>query len=404
MVGRVLRDHRVRAGLKVAQAAVLAGMRRETLSRIEAGRTRVATDKLMKLTDLITVPPTEWVRPWVEEETSLRALLFVTRHLIDRGELDSVRLILDRVRTLARLSPNHLRGEVYHQWGRYAYAVGSYGRALHWMRLAERSAKQSSDPYERAVATYNHALTLNRTHTVAETVAKFDAAISEFQDTAHPRERAYAQLERANFLLRMTSFREALTDYRHAARDLRGTPWFFDCQLGQVICISQIRSVKTAIGVMPALNHLARDPEREAKFHHNFAVFCRQLGLLDCALTHLSAALESGTSDASSTAATLAEACLCRIMAGDHPGAQLALARFESLEGSKDPQDLWTMAALSSVLRGASSPSPLLPATLRDDHEHRMAAALSLLLASGHASSRASGKELVHQAVDHRSG
>lgn len=401
MLGRVLRDHRVRTGLKVAQLAALAGIRRETLSRIEAGRTRVAADTLIKLTDLITVPPTEWVGPWVEEETSLRALLFITRHLIDRGELDSVRLIFERVRTLARLSPNHLRGEVYHQWGRYAYAVGSYGRALHWMRLAERSAQQSSDPYERAVATYNRALALSRTRTIAQTVAKFDAAISGFQDTAHRRERAYAQLERANFLLRMGSYREALADYRHAAGDLRATPWFFDCRLGQIICISQVRFVKTAAGIMPALNSLANDPERQAMFHHNFAVFCRQLGLLDCALTHLSAALESGTSDASSTAATLAEACLCRIMAGDHPGALLALARFESLEGSKDPQDLWTMAALSFFLRGASSPSPLLPESLRDDHEHRLGTALSLLLSFSHASSRASDKELVHQGSHH---
>jgi tetratricopeptide (TPR) repeat protein len=269
------------------------------------------------------------------------------------------------------------------------------------MRLAERSAQQSSDPYERAVATYNRALALSRTRTIAQTVAKFDAAISGFQDTAHRRERAYAQLERANFLLRMGSYREALADYRHAAGDLRATPWFFDCRLGQIICISQVRFVKTAAGIMPALNSLANDPERQAMFHHNFAVFCRQLGLLDCALTHLSAALESGTSDASSTAATLAEACLCRIMAGDHPGALLALARFESLEGSKDPQDLWTMAALSFFLRGASSPSPLLPESLRDDHEHRLGTALSLLLSFSHASSRASDKELVHQGSHH---
>ena len=116
MLGRVLRDYRVRTGLKVAQLAALAEIRRETLSRIEAGRSRVAADTLIKLTDLITVPPTEWVRPWVEEESRLRALLFITRHLIDRGELDSVRLIFERVRTLTRLSPNHLRGEVYHQW------------------------------------------------------------------------------------------------------------------------------------------------------------------------------------------------------------------------------------------------------------------------------------------------
>ncbi len=261
MLGQVLRDHRIQKGLKVAQLAALAGVRRETLSRIEAGRSRVAAEILVKLTDLITLLPSEWVGPWLEEETNLRALLFVARHLIDRGELDCVRLILGRVRTLARLSPHHLGGEVYHQWGRYSYKAGSYGRALYWMGLAERSAQQSSDPYDKAVAAYNRALVLSRTHAIAETVAKFDEAILAFQSISHSRESGYAKLEKANFLLRMGSYREALADYRHAARDLRGDPWLFDCRLGQVICISQVRSVKTATGIMPALNSLANDPE-----------------------------------------------------------------------------------------------------------------------------------------------
>ncbi|MDA8344405.1 MAG: helix-turn-helix domain-containing protein [Thermaerobacter sp.] len=383
MLGQVLRDARLRSGLKVAELAALAGIRTESLSRIEAGKQQVAASTLVALSDLIKLPASEWIDPWLEQEARLGSLVQVARHLINGGDLPNALLVLKRARALACFSPHHFRGEVYHQWGRYTYKAGQHARALHWLKLAERASLRSLHPYDKALASYNYALALRKTHFLAGSLAKFNDAIAVFDDGGHLRQAAYARLSRANLLLETGSYREALAGYLRAARSLRGDPWLFDCKLGEVLCIGHLRSAQVALVLMSKLENLASDPVRQAKFHHNVGVLCRQLGMLDCALTHLSLALESRNTDVSSIAATLAEVCLCRTMIGDTDGAQLALSRFRDLEGPKDPQDAWTMAALSSVLQGTALPEPL-PNILRDDHERRLRAAFSLLLASAH--------------------
>lgn len=380
MLGRILRAYRLRSGFKAADVADSLGIRPESLSRIEADDQSIGISTLLALTALIKIPPSEWVGPWLDRETRLRPLMEVARHLIDQNDVQNARHVLRKVRSIthARRHQNY-GGEVYRQWGRLTYKTGEYGRARRWLRRAKRAAARAAIPFERAIASYNYALALRKTHFIAESLANFDHAIAVFHEGNHLRHAGFARLSRANLLIQVGSYREALSEYRKAAHVLRGDPWRFDCILGEVICVWQVNSAAAALSLLLPIENLAADAERRARFHHNLGVLHRQLGTLDSALTHLSRALESKSGDVSSTTATMAEVCLCRTLAGERAEAVRSLSRFEGIQGEKDPRDVWAMAALSSVLLGVRLQEPL-PQTLQDDHERRLAAAFSLLL------------------------
>lgn len=381
MLGQIIRDYRLRSGLTLAELATSDGIRRESLSRIEAGKQQIGIGTFLTLSDLLMIPATEWVANWVEEETRLPPLLRVARHLLDREDFSNARLVLRRARTIARHQRHHLRGEVYHQWGRYTYKIGEYGRALHWLRRSEQASLRSVSTVDRAVASLNAALALAKTHFVYEALMKFSHSAATFEKTEHRTEAGYAHLHKANMLRDLGSFREALTEYRRAAVALRKSPWLFEGRLGEAICIGQVRSAESALRFALQLEHLASDANRRANFHHNVAVFYRQSGRLQQALKHLSLALESEGTDTSAIAASLAEMCLCQTHLNDRMGAVLSLQRYHALEGKKDQQDKWTMSALSVVLTGTGISNDC-TRSLRDDHEGRLTAAWTLLLSS----------------------
>jgi len=380
MLGRMVREHRLRSGLSVAQLAASAGIRRESLSRIESGKKQVGAETLMRLADQVTLPASEWVSAFLAQETRVHPLLIVARQLIDRGDLGNASLVLRRARILIHLGRHHRqRGEVYRQLGRCAYGNGAYEEALRWLEKAERAAVHGADLRERAVAHYNCGLTLGKVGYPGASLARFDLAIAAADSSKDQARAGWSRLSKANVLLRMHSYREALDLYRAAASLLRGDVWLFDCRLGELICVAELSSPRTALELVPDLERLASDPERRGKLHHNIAVLHRRLGEFDVALGHLELALEAKGSVGSLVPNHLAELCLCQVAAGDRAGARLTLQRFADLEESKEPQDIWAMNVLSSILYGRAVGE--LPAELEDGHDHRLKAALSLLLA-----------------------
>ena len=378
MLSSILRQYRIQRGLRVADVAASIGIERESLSRIEAGKSPVGVKTLLALASFITVPTDEWLEPWLSEESRLHPLTVVAKHFIDRGDLDHAGRVFQRIRTLVRLD-RHPRdkGEIYHQWGRWAYASGS-ARALHWLRLAEHAALRASDPQDKTVATYNYALALKRAHFVAQSIRKFEQVISESAHGMNPQRGGYARLLKANILFDCGSYHEALAEYRRAYSSLRGNVWAFDCKLGEAICLWNTRSPQVALRVFPTVLKLASDSERQAKYHHNISVLYRHLGMISRALERLPLALYPDRSVAD-TAGTLAELCLCQALTGDNLAADQTLERFCSLNGEKEPFDVAAMTILALILRADGPRESLSGRTVQDNYEGRLTAALSLL-------------------------
>ena len=199
-----------------------------------------------------------------------------------------------------------------------------------------------------------------------------------FQALGNIRKAGYSRLSRANALMEMQSFREALSVYRMAARDLRGDPWYFDCKLGEAVCLWRTQSSENALELLLTFEDLAEDPGRRAKYHHNVGVIYRQLGKMEEAIGHLARALDASAPDPPMRPNNMAEMCLCRALVGDFMGAVEMLDEFNTFMGAKDPQDVLAMAILSYVLGRGPLPG-LLPRHVTDGYEQRLIAAVSLL-------------------------
>ena len=380
LLSQLLRDARRRQGLTIAELADLAGLKRESLSRIETGKQAIGIGTLQRLADLITLPTSEWVECWLEDETRLRPLAQIARYLVDRGDLENASKVLRKIRGLMKLDRHgRSRGELYRQWGRYTYRMGQSGRALHWLRLAEQASHHSTNIHDKAIACYNYALSLHKARFIEGSLAKFNDAILKFEQVNSDIELGYALLSKANLLFSAAAYHEAVTEYRRAAVMLRRTPWLFECRLGEALCVSHIISVKAAFSMLGQMENLTSDAERRAKFHHNMGVFCRRLGMFNDARTHLSTALNNPRADQSDVAGTLAELCLCQMLDGDPGPARLTLKRFADVDCEKEPYDVAAMTLLSFILGKAETEGPPLPNTLHDNYEGRLAAAMVLL-------------------------
>lgn len=379
MLGSLLRSYRLRTGLTISQLARTAGISRQYLSDIEAGKRLIGVETFLGLTDLLTVPRSEWLGPLLALETRLRPLLRVADRLIDRGDFEGGLLALKRVQALSRVSRRY-QGHVYHLLGLYTYASGKHGRALHWFRLSEVAATRSPDLPRLAEAYYNSAMAHSKANLVIGSVTKFRAATLSFLRLHNRRMAGYALLSRANVLLEIGSYHEAQSDYHLAAAYLREDAWSFDCKLGEAICLWQTRSPKVALHTLLGLH--PNDPSRQTKLHHNLAVLYRQLGATDIALSHLESALLIAGEGSASISAVLTELCLCQVQTGSLSEARSTLDRFDAMEGPKDTADRWAAALLSSLLGRAAASQPL-PKHLKDNYERRVQAAICLLLARG---------------------
>lgn len=269
MLSSVLRQHRIQRGLKVTDVAASIGIKRESLSRIEAGKSPIGVETLLALANFITVPVDEWLEPWLLEESRFHPLTVVARHFIDNGDLQHAGRVFRRIRALIRFERKpHGKSEIYRQWGRWAYASGS-AKALYWLRLAEHAALRSASPEDRAVALYNYALALKRAHFVEQSIAKLNQVVDVCGHGISPRRAGRARLLKANILLNCGSYHEALIEYRKAFSALHGDPWLFDCKLGAVICLWKTQSPQVALRALSSIEILASDAERQAKYHHN---------------------------------------------------------------------------------------------------------------------------------------
>lgn len=52
-LGQIIREHRKRSGLRIDDAAALCGVSVDLLSRLENGKSGVATDRLLKVLDAL---------------------------------------------------------------------------------------------------------------------------------------------------------------------------------------------------------------------------------------------------------------------------------------------------------------------------------------------------------------
>lgn len=271
---------------------------------------------------------------------------------------------------------------MYHQMGRYLYETGHENLALRWFRSANRAASRSSDPRARAVAAYNFALSLMSTGYLSASLAKFDQAIVAFGKAGCLIEAGYARLHKANVLVDVGSFREALSDYRRAAYALRDDRWYFDCKLGEGICLWQVQSPAVGLDRLAMLQGKELPPDGCAKLHHNLGVLYRHTGDLNSARRHLRTALNCDTNNIRSRAATLAELSLNLALSGLRSEATGIMREFDALPGPKEPLDMLSMAVLSSAL-GTEAILEMLTVGCTNDYEHRLSASVSLMLRHG---------------------
>ncbi len=380
MFGDLLRQRRIESGGKISQLAAAAGLSRQHLSEVEAGKRQVGIKTFLRLADLVTVPSTAWVGAFLDNETRLLPLLHVAGYLIDRGDYVSAQLVLERIRSMPNTSRRY-QGHVYHQMGRYLFETGHQRPALRWLRSAYRAAARSSDPHARAVAAYNLGLSLMSARYLARSLAAFDQANIMFRESGRLDKTGYARLHKANLLTELGSFREALSEYRRAAFALRNEAWSFDCKLGEAICLWQLNSPAAGLRKLLTLTNRNLDSNRCAKLHHNLGVLYRHLGDLERSRHHLQEALQYDGRSPASCAATLAELCLNQVLSGLDAEALHTKDRFDALLGPKEPQDVLTLAILSKVL-GTPSPDGIPTVGCHDDYEQRLTAALSLLLSA----------------------
>jgi len=139
LLNDVIRSHRLQSDQKVTEVAALIGVQRESLCRIEAGTRRAGPRLLTLLAESIPIPSSAWVRPFLAEETRVGPLVHVAGYLLDRGDLHSAQVVLERALRMSQFSRHERhKHDLYLQLGRYAYFFGSYSCALHWLKKWEQ--------------------------------------------------------------------------------------------------------------------------------------------------------------------------------------------------------------------------------------------------------------------------
>lgn len=380
MIAARLRDRRIKMGLDIRDLSASASISAQHLRDIETGRRAPSLKTLLLLTDLLALPTSAWLEGYLVEESRLLPLIQIGEYLFRVGDLIGTAAVLKRLRSLRSLVRENQRdqGRIFHLWGMLTYRESRFARSLVWFLRAERAAKHSKDSKRVADAAYNAALAMMKTGLLSQAVAKFGEAMGSYERLGDQRKAAYARLTTANTLLEMQSYREALPMYRRAAHALRGDPWYFDCKLGEAICLWRTRSPVSALESLVSLEKFAQDADRQARYHHNLGVIYRQLGALDDAIAHLDIALKESTASQPPRPEFFAEMCLCRVLVRDVTGAAEMLDEFNAFAGAKDPQDVLAMAILSYVLGRAPFVEPL-PRYVTDGYEQRLIAAVDLL-------------------------
>lgn len=378
--GATLNEWRIKRGLTLQQASAASGVSPSHLSRIEAELRGVSAPLALRITQALDMPFEVWIPKFIREESRVATLCHVGRALLSAECFEWAEAAINKARSLNRTAyGRRYSHDVYTIYGHITYHLGRFARAAAAFCRVERGAPHLGSEVDRGKLGYNFGQALARIGRKADAVRRFEESEGVFRRHHRNRELGVALVAHANVLLESGRYHDAEPLYAKAAHLLRGLDLHFEAALGRGICIWNLKPGDTSLAKLEALVGKT-PPKQRAKVHHCVAVALRQLGRHERAIRHLHLAVSSPSSRSSAAeAATWAEACLCFIELGRFDSAREALikARTTAASGQRDLPDEGALAIMAGILNEPLDFHPA--ASVSDDYEGRMTAALALL-------------------------
>lgn len=379
----LIRQQRITRGWSRAEMARRLMVTRAHISAIEQGKRNPSAELLVKLTNVLTWPASEWLDSYLKSGPGPSEMCRLAGQLLDDGQTAPAEKI---VQAALRVSRSQYEGrynsQVYHVLGKIYVQKQDFESAHVWFTQMLAALNRTPASLRKATALYNCGLTAalaGAGHVASLTYIREAREI--FALLNREEEVQLSWYTEGKILLELRSYHEALAAY-NAVRTLRDHPVLgYEVRLGELICRWATDGPETILRPMKQLLRASTTPDVQGRILHNLGVVHRQTGNLATALATIREALDRHPDAATRQyAASLAEKCLIEGLSDDWSEAARTHEEFRSETRQHDRLDLAAMSALGWARHWPSlAAPPILQHSIRDNYERRFTTAWQLV-------------------------
>ena len=264
-----------------------------------------------------TLSSEDWVPLYLESETRVRTLVNLAELLGQSKDYTATQAIVTHLQKFDATDRQRYQGRLYYLQGQNAYATECYSEAVEWFQRWLQASRRAAPSRRQGIAHFNVAVALEQVGSnPVRIIEHFQEARRIFERTDSAVECGLTDYSMARTYLTTGDFTHAFEAYQKAEAILTDTKLLAEIALGKSICTWGLQGPDNGYLAFQKLPDAFNEPDQKARAYHNLGVISRQRNRIPKAFEYLEQALLYHPQPDQRMATTLAELCLCHLLAG----------------------------------------------------------------------------------------